>query len=225
MRAHRGKFLIERLIAEGEHECQDFKFTISDARKIARSLSAFANHKGGRLLIGVKDNGTVAGVRSEEDVYMIETAASTYCRPEPEVTFKAYRAGEEGNATVVVAEVARANPEGEMVCVREADGRLCAYVRVADENILAPDLMVRARSAASAMTGMLLTPGGPEMEVLDTLRRLGPSLPEKLLRTVRVSRPAAAAALERLLAIGTVSFTYTPRSGFLLTIPDVDLED
>ena len=75
LRASRGKFFIERLIAEGEHDRQDFKYTISDARKIARSLSAFANHRGGRLLIGVKDNGTVAGVRSEEDIYMIETAA------------------------------------------------------------------------------------------------------------------------------------------------------
>ena len=57
---------IHSLIAEGEHQQQDFKFEISDARKIAKSLSAFANTDGGRLLIGVKDNGRIAGVRSEE---------------------------------------------------------------------------------------------------------------------------------------------------------------
>ena len=54
-------------IAQGEHQQQDFKFEISDARKIARSLSAFANTNGGRLLVGVKDNGRLAGIRSEED--------------------------------------------------------------------------------------------------------------------------------------------------------------
>ena len=48
---------IQQLIAEGEHVHQDFKFAISDARKIAKSLSAFANTEGGRLLVGVKDNG------------------------------------------------------------------------------------------------------------------------------------------------------------------------
>lgn len=218
LRAQRGRFLIERLIAEGEHECQDFKFTISDARKIARSLSAFANHKGGRLLIGVKDNGTVAGVRSEEDVYMIETAAALYCRPEPEVTFRAYKATDEG-AVVVVAEVAQAPAGSEMVCVREADGSMRAYVRVADENILAPELMVRARSARSnASAGVLLTPGSPAMEVLAALRRLAPCTPEQLLRTVRVSRAAASEALVSLLAIDSVSLTYTPHSGFWLTI-------
>ena len=67
---------IHALIAEGEHQQQDFKFEISDARKIAKTLSAFANTDGGRLLIGVKDNGKIAGVRSEEEKYMIEAARS-----------------------------------------------------------------------------------------------------------------------------------------------------
>ena len=73
---------IHTLIAEGEHQQQDFKFEISDARKIARTLSAFSNTDGGRLLIGVKDNGKIAGVRSEEEKYMIEAAAQLYCLPE-----------------------------------------------------------------------------------------------------------------------------------------------
>ena len=69
------------LIAEGEHQQQDFKFEISDARKIAKTLSAFANTDGGKLLIGVKDNGKIAGVRSDEEQYMIEAAARTLLQP------------------------------------------------------------------------------------------------------------------------------------------------
>ncbi|MDE6086648.1 MAG: ATP-binding protein, partial [Muribaculaceae bacterium] len=72
----RGLRHLQELIDQGEHEHQDFKFLISDARKIARSISAFANNDGGRLLVGVKDNGVIAGVRSEEDLYMIEQAAT-----------------------------------------------------------------------------------------------------------------------------------------------------
>lgn len=41
-----------RLIAQGEHQEQDFKYEISSISKIARSLSAFANTDGGRLLVG-----------------------------------------------------------------------------------------------------------------------------------------------------------------------------
>ena len=45
---------ITKLIAEGEHQQLDFKFEISDAHKIARTLVAFANTGGGRLLVDRK---------------------------------------------------------------------------------------------------------------------------------------------------------------------------
>lgn len=51
----------------------------------ARSLNPFPHSPiptGGRLLVGVKDNGKIAGVRSEEEIYMIEAAAKLYCKPQ-----------------------------------------------------------------------------------------------------------------------------------------------
>jgi hypothetical protein len=63
---------IKSKILEGEHQQLDFKFEISDSRKIARTLVAFSNTDGGTLLIGVKDNGKIAGVRSEEEFYMVQ---------------------------------------------------------------------------------------------------------------------------------------------------------
>ena len=39
---------IDYFVHEGEHQQQDFKFEISDARKIAKTLSAFSNTDGGR---------------------------------------------------------------------------------------------------------------------------------------------------------------------------------
>ena len=89
-RAIHDKEYILELIEEGEHEMQDFKFSISDSRKIARSISAFANHSGGRLLVGVKDNGNIAGIRSEEEFYMIEQAAEMYCKPAQTVSQRLY---------------------------------------------------------------------------------------------------------------------------------------
>ena len=123
---------IRSLIAEGEHVRQDFKFEVSDSRKIARSLSAFANTDGGRLLIGVKDNGRIAGVRSEEEMYMVEAAAQVYCTPEVEVEMRVYRP--EGRSVLIASvEPAPRKP----VMVKEEGGRKLAYVRIADENILA----------------------------------------------------------------------------------------
>ena len=66
---------IHALIAQGEHQQQDFKFEISDDRQIAKTLSALSNTYGGRPLIGVKDNGQIAGGRSDEGLLMIEEEA------------------------------------------------------------------------------------------------------------------------------------------------------
>ncbi len=49
------KRYLQTLIREGEHQQQDFKYRVSDAMKLAKSVSAFANTDGGRLLIGVRD--------------------------------------------------------------------------------------------------------------------------------------------------------------------------
>ena len=78
--------LLDQYIAEGEHSRQDFKFRIDEQKKIARTLCAFANTDGGRLLIGVKDNGKIVGVDPQEEFFMIEGAAQLFCKPE--VSFK-----------------------------------------------------------------------------------------------------------------------------------------
>lgn len=72
---------IKQLIFIGENEQLDFKQTIADAYKIAKTISAFANANGGRLLIGVKDNKSICGIKTDEEKYMIDMAATMYCKP------------------------------------------------------------------------------------------------------------------------------------------------
>ena len=116
---------IHARIAEGEHQQQDFKFEISDARKIAKSLSAFSNTDGGRLLVGVKDNGKIAGVRSEEEIYMIEAAAKLYCKPQIDCEMHVHTV--EGRT---VLEVIVPPGEQKPYCAKDHDNRWWAYIRV-----------------------------------------------------------------------------------------------
>lgn len=127
-----GQKYLRSLIAEGEHQQLDFKFEINDARKIARTLSAFSNTDGGRLLIGVKDNGRIRGVCSDEEYYMAESAATLYCKPE--VAFKTRNHQIDGKSVleIYIPPVAR-----RPVYARDHDNRWMAYIRVADENSLA----------------------------------------------------------------------------------------
>ena len=54
---------------------------MNSARDISETLSAFSNSQGGTILIGVKDNGVIAGIRLEEEMYVLEAAADLYCKP------------------------------------------------------------------------------------------------------------------------------------------------
>ncbi len=128
---------IHALIAEGEHQQQDFKFEISDARKIAKTLSAFANTDGGKLLIGVKDNGKIAGVRSDEEQYMIEAAAELYCSPEVNYIMQTYLV--EGRSVLVVQ---IEESDRKPVYAKDETGKYLAYLRIKDENILATPILV-----------------------------------------------------------------------------------
>ena len=76
-----------RKFGQGESQTREFKFRVDSQRKIAKTLVAFANTDGGTIFIGVKDNGVVAGVRGEEELYMMEGAADLHTRPR--VNFRA----------------------------------------------------------------------------------------------------------------------------------------
>ncbi|MDE6097762.1 MAG: ATP-binding protein [Muribaculaceae bacterium] len=198
----RGRRHILELVAQGEHERQDFKFLISDARKIARSISAFANHSGGCLLIGVKDNGTVAGVRNEEDIYVVEQAAERYCVPPQQVRFEAYSV--DTGITVIKALIDKAVKRP--VAVSEADGRKRVYYRVCDENIAAPDIMVRAWTEAEKNGTFLAVSetGSKAMELLAT-RSLST---RELALELHCSLSCAEDLVVRLAAAGIADFTY-----------------
>lgn len=209
LKAIKGTHYIAGLIAEGEHEHQDFKFAITDARKIARSLSAFANNDGGRLLIGVKDNGIIAGVRNEEDIYLIEQAAQMYCRPEQELVFKAFRVAE--GATVLTAEIS-ASP-ARPVQAMDTDGRWKSYYRVADENILATPLMIRAWRRKASGEAMSLNFGEAENAIIELLGK-GDSnglCPEDITAAARVSKRTFEDVITRLYALGVIDFRFVNR--------------
>lgn len=217
LKAIRGQRQLQELIDQGEHTHQDFKYLISDARKIARSISAFANNDGGRLLIGVKDNGTIAGVRSEEDLYMIEQAAQRYCHPNVDVTFTAIKA--RGGLIVFIAHIPRATRRP--VEVLETATTRQAYYRVHDQNITAHPLMVASwRYSARSNQGTLITSTSAESIILSHLNTIAPSgaTQHDIATTCHLSQQATDRAIIRLAAMHLVTFIHNGHQ-FIIAIP------
>ena len=128
---------LKTLIAQGEHQQLDFKFRIDDSKKIARTLCAFANTDGGRLLIGVKDNGKIAGVDPNEEIHMIIAAAEMYCKPALRIESKVWQ-----EDMKLVLDIWVDKSKERPVMAFNEEGVLRAYVRVADSTLLANKILL-----------------------------------------------------------------------------------
>ena len=191
---------IHQLVAEGEHQHQDFKFEISDARKIARSISAFANTGGGRLLVGVKDNGKIAGIRSEEEIYMIEAAATMYCQPKVEIETKTFIA--EGR-TVLEIDIDEASTKP--VYALDEENKPKAYIRIHDENILATLVHLKVWQQTKTKKGSFVAFTEREQHLLDVLREKGCLTLNQCCKACRTSRLATCNLLADFIRFGLVT--------------------
>lgn len=124
---------------------------MNDSRKIARTLVAFANTDGGKLLIGVKDNGVIAGIRTEEEYHMIEAAANMYCKPEVDFAFRHWTI--DGKKLLEV-DVARA--QIRPCYAMNEDDKWMAWIRVGDQNILASTILIKFWNRKNSSVGTLI---------------------------------------------------------------------
>ena len=198
------------LIGEGEHQQQDFKYRVDDARKLAKSVSAFANTDGGRLLIGVRDDGLIAGVRKEGEIYVMHQAAYKYCQPEASVRFDTYHA--EGR-TVVIATVPPSDKKP--VCAQDEDGQMRAYIRIKDENIVASPVLFKLMKESQRPQGALLTMDDDICRLLSMMNE--PLTLNRLVKLVRLPRPKVVALLAHLIRFGTVRWDYVDQE-FLFSL-------
>ncbi len=145
---------LKQLIAQGEGLRLDFKQVIQNPRKIAKSMVSFANTQGGILLIGVRDNGSISGINSDEEIHMLELAASFYCKPEVQYSVEPVRID---GKTVLKVEIQKGNQQPYYS--KGDDDKWWVYVRVNDNCILASkttvDFMHKRNKPAKLTMGKL----------------------------------------------------------------------
>ncbi len=185
---------IEQLIKEGEHQQQDFKFCITDSRKIAKSLSAFANTDGGRLLIGVKDNGKIAGANVDEEFHMIQAAATIYSKPHVNFESKVWTVHGKNVLEITVA------PSEQMPHYAQNDnGKWLAYLRKHDENKLANKILLEVWKRKNKPVGNYLEYTATESLLMDYLQQHSSITLNQFCRLAKINRYKAERILVKLI--------------------------
>lgn len=197
--------VVYSFIREGEHLRQDFKFEISDARKIARSLVAFANTDGGRLLVGVKDNGRIAGVRSDEEYYMIEAAATMYCKPI--IPFSSRIHPVDGKTVLEIG--IQSDPINRPFKAKSEQNTWDAYIRVKDQNIQANPWLLKWWERQKEKSPVTIRYKSKEQQLLDLLNHHGKIKISDFVRAAHVPTREAEEILLDFSLLDIITFQQT----------------
>src|SRR3990170_1236438 len=94
---------LHELIRNGENSGVEFKGEAVDPRALAKEIVALANLRGGRILLGVEDDGSIhAGLRADLEEWVM-TVCRDKVRPEVIPYFEIVRDIEPGKNVAVVA--------------------------------------------------------------------------------------------------------------------------
>lgn len=189
-----------KLIQEGEHQKQDFKYCINDSKKIAKSLVAFANTDGGRLLVGVKDNGKITGIKTDEEFYMVEAAAKIYSNPP--INFATQQWQVEGK-TVLEIQIEPSSQKPHFA--KDENGKWLAYLRVDDENFLAHKIHLNVWKKNSSQKGVHFTYSEHEKFLIDYLQNKQQITISKFMRQAHISRTKAEEVLTNFVIMNVIN--------------------
>lgn len=191
---------LRSLIEAGENQRLDFKYCVSDSRKIARSLVAFSNSEGGKLLIGVRDNGSIAGIRSEEEIYMVDTAVELFCRPEVKYTTKQHSIG-----TKTVLEVDVPAGDRKPYQAKDEDGRWIPYFRHNDQNLIANKVLLRVWSKREMKRGVIVKFSKAENILMQYLKENDSITLNKFRKIAKISSYRAENILANLILFDVIT--------------------
>jgi predicted HTH transcriptional regulator len=130
---------IKALIQQGEGLTLEYKREVSSPHKIAKLITAFSNSRGGKILIGVSDQGVITGVSNInlQKQYII-SAAKDFCDPpvSPQIETVSL---DGGKILIVTIRESRRKPHRWV----KNNEKIETYIRVKDKNYIASEPIIR----------------------------------------------------------------------------------
>ena len=162
-------------------------------------MVAFANTDGGRLLLGIRDNGSVAGVQSDEEYYMAEAAAKLYSKPP--INFQTHQWLIEGKT---VLEINIQKSEEAPHCAQNEEGKWLVYIRKDDQNIVAPGILLKVWEQQKSSQGVHIRFSDEERRLLSLLESNHHLSLNQFSRLTKLPRWKGERLLVKLIVVGVV---------------------
>ena len=130
---------LEQLVELGEGISLEFKRRVPRPERIAKEIVALANTNGGRIVLGVSDDGTIEGFENiSEQQFLLRRATEAHCVPPVEYDTERIVVAELRDVIVVTVPESKNKPH-YVVSDPSSDGEGPAYVRVEERSVEASD--------------------------------------------------------------------------------------
>ncbi|HAY35848.1 MAG: ATP-binding protein [Bacteroidetes Order II. Incertae sedis bacterium] len=161
-----------RIVAKGEGLYTEFKTRVPSPDRLAREVIAFANTNGGRVFIGVDDEGGIIGVKdSFEEEFAIQEAVGLYCRPA--IKWRSERIPVTNKRDVILVTVPKSKRKPHFIVQNDEDGSGPALVRIEDSSVEASPESVALMQTEYDPDGVHFEFGEKELLLMRYLEQYG----------------------------------------------------
>jgi predicted HTH transcriptional regulator len=198
--------VLRKLVSAGEGQHLEFKRKAAFPDKVVRELIAFANSGGGVLLVGVDDDGNLAGLKYPEEEWLVVEKELGNCRPAIPLKHQIIRIDAKRFILQINVE---ASPQRPHYYTKE--GAKLYFVREGDQSLRASRELVEVIRRLKSGRGVRFPYGPAEQEAIRFLDvNPGITVAEFAIRT-GLNRFAASRKLIRLVAASVLRITPTEK--------------
>jgi len=130
---------LEQLVELGEGISLEFKRRVPQPERIAKEIVALANTNGGRIVLGVSDDGTIEGFEHiAEQQFLLRQATEAHCAPPVQYETERVVVGDRRDVVVVTIPESHDKPH-VLTTDASTNGDGPVYVRVEDRSVEATD--------------------------------------------------------------------------------------
>jgi predicted HTH transcriptional regulator len=202
---------LKLMVSSGESEKVEFKIKVNHPEKIAREVVAFANAKGGILLIGVNDDKDIVGVKDPvEEMEILNKCLNERIRPEIKYETELIPINMKRKVILYRIKESRKKPHFLNPVTGAKNGT--AYFRFNDRTIQAsPELLSVIRNRKKHKRGFLFEYGEIEEQVIKSIHLKESMTIREIQETTGMEKKQVSKALVDLV-LGNV-LEIQPRDG------------
>ena len=127
---------LQALVAKGEGQHLEFKLKLPEWPKLMREIVAFANTDGGTVLVGVDDDGTIAGLRDPREIEeALHLHLHEWMRPALELRIEPVPLSRKRAVVAII--VPRSHDKPHYALDSPLDEQGTALIRIADNSVRA----------------------------------------------------------------------------------------